>query len=275
MTRMHTRPIPRTGEQLPVLGLGTWQTFDVDPDPAARAPIDAVLRAFLDGGARVIDSSPMYARSEEVTGDELATIGAVGKAFLATKVWTSGKREGIAQMKRSMTRMRTTRLDLMQIHNLLDFRTHLPVLREWKAAGTIRYLGVTHYQHGHFDLIEKLMREEQLDFIQVPYSVVDRIAEQRILPAARDTGTAVLVMTPFESGALFAKVRGTPLPAWAGELECTSWAQLFLKFVIGHPAVTCPLAATSNPAHIADNLRAGFGPLPDETLRAELASALA
>jgi len=215
----------------------------------------------------------MYGRAEEVTGDELAAIGAIGTPFLATKVWTSGKQAGIDQMKRSLARMR--RVDLMQVHNLLDWQTHLPVLRDWKAAGTFRYLGVTHYQHAQFGTIEKLMRGEQLDFIQIPYSIVDRVAEARILPAARDTGTAVLVMTPFESGALFRQVRGTPLPSWAGELGCTSWAQVFLKFILGHPAVTCPIPATSSAAHLADNLGAGDGPLPDEGLRAKMAAALA
>ena len=266
------RAIPRTGEMLPVVGLGTWQRFDVGA--GQRGDIDDVLRRFVAAGARVIDSSPMYGRAEETTGDALAAIGAVGKPFLATKVWTTGKREGIAQMTRSMARMRTTTMDLMQVHNLLDVDTHLPVLREWKAAGTIRYLGVTHYQHAAFDALEKLMRGGGLDFIQIPYSVEDRLAEQRILPAARDTGTAVLVMTPFESGALFRRVRDKPLPPLAGELGCASWAELLLKFVIAHPAVTCPIPATSDPAHVAENLRAGEGRLPDEREREALAALL-
>ena len=272
--KMNTRAIPRSGEQLPVIGLGTWQTFDVGAGKAERAPLDEVLEKLLAAGARVIDSSPMYGRAEEVTGDELAALGALGKPFLATKVWTSGKQAGIDQMKRSMKRMRTEKLDLMQVHNLLDYQTHLPVLRDWKAAGTIRYLGVTHYQHGQFDLIEKLMKTEKLDFIQIPYSIVDRTAEARVLPTAQDTGTAVLVMTPFESGALFGKVKGKPLPAWASELSCTSWAQVFLKFILGHPAVTCPIPATNKAAHLADNLLAGFGPLPDEKQRAAMRAVL-
>lgn len=271
---MHTRPIPKTKEQLPVIGLGTWQTFDVGAGAEERKPVAAVLEAFLAAGGKVIDSSPMYGNAEEVTGDELATINAVSKAFLATKVWTSGKREGIAQMERSMKRMRTEKLDLMQVHNLVDHKTHLPVLREWKQAGKIRYLGVTHYQHSQFDVIEKLMRDEALDFIQIPYSIVDRRAEQRILPAAADTGTAVLVMQPFESGALFRQVKGKALPGIAKELDITSWAQVFLKFLIGHPAVTCPIPATSKPAHLADNLQAGFGRVPDGKQREQLAAAL-
>jgi len=271
--RMLTRTIPSSGEALPVIGLGTWQTFDVGA--GGRAPLDDVLTKLLAAGARVIDSSPMYGRAEEVTGDELAAIGAIGKPFLATKVWTSGKREGIAQMQRSMQRMRTKVMDLMQVHNLLDVHTHLPVLREWKAAGTIRYLGVTHYQHGQFAAIEKLMKTEKLDFIQIPYTIVDRVAEQRILPTAIDTGTAVLVMTPFESGRLFAHVKGKQLPAWAKDLDCTSWAQFFLKFLIGHPAVTCPIPATSNPVHVADNLLAGVGRLPDAKQREQMAALFA
>jgi aryl-alcohol dehydrogenase-like predicted oxidoreductase len=271
---MLTRVIPRTGEQLPAIGLGTWQTFDVGADRAERAPLDDVLQRLLAAGGRVIDSSPMYGRAEEVTGDELAAIGA-SSAFLATKVWTSGKQAGIDQMKRSLGRLRTSRIDLMQIHNLLDWQTHLPVLREWKAAGTIRYLGVTHYQHAQLGAIEKLMRGEQLDFIQIPYSIADRAVEARILPAALDTGTAVLVMTPFESGALFRRVAGKALPGWAAELECTSWSQIFLKFILGHPAVTCPIPATSSPTHIADNVQAGVGPLPDAALRAKMAALFA
>jgi diketogulonate reductase-like aldo/keto reductase len=285
---MNTRAIPKTGEQMPCVGLGTWQTFDVGASRKEREPIEEVLKAFLDTGARLIDSSPMYGRAEEVTGDALAAIGAGGpaptasmtrggppaKPFLATKVWTTGKQAGIDEMTRSMKRMRTGRMDLMQIHNLLDWKTHLPVLREWKAAGKIRYLGVTHYQHGQFDEIEKLVRDDKLDFIQIPYSIVDRAAERRLLPAAADNATAVLVMTPFESGALFRQVAGKPLPAVAAEIDCTSWAQFFLKFILGHPAITCPIPATSNPKHVADNLRAGFGRVPDAKQRDQMRTAI-
>ena len=262
---MNTRPIPRTKEAIPTVGLGTWQAFDVDP--GGRAPLVEVMRQFLAAGARVIDSSPMYGRAESVVGDVLNDLGAIGTPFLATKVWTRGKREGISEMERSRTRMRAERIDLMQIHNLLDWQTHLPVLREMKQAGKIRYLGVTHYAHGELAQIEKLMRSEALDFIQVPYNVADRAVEARVLPAAADTGTAVLVMRPFEEGALFRRVKGKPLPAWAAEIDCTSWAQLFLKFIIGHPAVTCPIPATADPKHLADNIRAGFGRLPDAAQR--------
>jgi len=268
--RVLTRKIPRTGEELPAIGLGTWQTFDVEP--RGHAPLQEVLTKFFAAGARLIDSSPMYGRAEETTGDLLAKVG--GAPFLATKVWTSGKQAGIDQMKRSMQRMRATRMDLMQVHNLLDYKTHLPVLREWKAAGTIRYLGVTHYQHGAFDAIEKLMREEQLDFIQIPYSITDTLAEERLLPTAIETGTAVIVMTPFESGALFRHVRGKQLPQWAAEAGIASWAQFFLKWILGHAAVTCPIPATSNPAHLADVMQAGTGALPDVKLRGKMRQVL-
>jgi aryl-alcohol dehydrogenase-like predicted oxidoreductase len=262
---MNTRPIPRTKEAIPTVGLGTWQAFDVDAK--ARAPQTEVVKQFFAAGGRVIDSSPMYGRAEAVVGDVLAELGAIGTPFLATKVWTRGKREGIAQMEQSRSRMRAQRIDLMQIHNLLDWQTHLPVLREMKQAGTIRYLGVTHYSHAELPQIERMMRSDALDFIQIPYNLADRAVEARVLPAAADTGTAVLVMRPFDEGGLFRRVRGKPLPGLAAELDCTSWAQLFLKFIIGHPAVTCPIPATSDPAHLADNIKAGSGRLPDAAQR--------
>jgi aryl-alcohol dehydrogenase-like predicted oxidoreductase len=285
---MLTRPIPKSKEAVPVIGLGTWQTFDVGASAAERAPVAEVLRRFLAAGGRVVDSSPMYGRAEEVTGDVLAaleaerrrTAGASGAArrgvspFLATKVWTTGRDEGIREMRRSMKRMRTARLDLMQVHNLVDVETHLPVLRDWKKAGTIRYLGVTHYQQSESERIERLMRTEALDFVQIPYSLARRQAEARLLPAARDTGTAVLVMQPFETGELFRRVKGKSLPDFAAEFDCKSFAQFFLKFVVSHPAVTCPLPATSNPKHVDDNVQAGFGRLPDEALRRKMVAFL-
>lgn len=267
---MITRPIPKSGERIPCVGLGTWQTFDVGHSPEERSAVAEVLKAFFAAGGRVIDSSPMYGRAEEVTGDTVASLGASGTPFLATKVWTSGKAEGIAQMERSFRLMRTKRMDLMQVHNLVDVKTHLPVLREWKKAGKIRYLGVTHYSHGAFDELERLMRTEALDFVQLPYSLGDREAERRLLPAAADTGTAVVVMRPFQEGALFKRAAGKKLPAWAADLDCTSFAQLFLKFILAHPAVTCPIPATSKAKHLADNVRAGFGPLPDAAMRRKL-----
>jgi aryl-alcohol dehydrogenase-like predicted oxidoreductase len=264
---MLARPIPRTGEAIPVVGLGTWQTFDLRDGDAARAQLLEVLRRFFTAGGRVIDSSPMYGRAESVVGDLVAALGSPGPPFLATKVWTSGKQSGIDQMERSLARMRVPRLDLMQVHNLLDWRTHLPVLREWKAAGRIRYLGITHYARGAFAELEQVMRTEEVDFVQLPYNVGDRHAEARLLPAAAATGTAVLVMRPFGEGELLRQVRRRPLPAVARELACASWAELLLKFILAHPAVTCAIPATADPAHLVENLRAGQGPLPDEGQR--------
>lgn len=269
---MITRQIPRTKEALPAIGLGTWQAFDVDPAGEPRCA--DVVRDFLALGGRVIDSSPMYGKAETVVGNVLDRIGQIGAPFLATKVWTRGATAGERQMEHSRQVMRAPRIDLMQIHNLLDWQTHLPILRAMKQKGTIRYLGITHYSHQELPQIERLMKSESLDFIQVPYNVLDRTVEARILPAAIDTGTAVLVMRPFEEGALFHRVRGTPLPAWAAEIDCTSWSQVFLKFILAHPAVTCPIPATHNPAHLADNMKAGLGRLPDAGQRQAMIAAL-
>jgi diketogulonate reductase-like aldo/keto reductase len=259
--RMRMRPIPRTGEELPAIGMGTWRTFDT----AERTALVDVARTLLDAGGAVIDSSPMYGRSETTVGEVLRDLGATRRAFLATKVWTSGKEEGIAQMRESIRKM--GRVDLMQIHNLLDWRTHLPTLRAWKDSGTIRYWGITHYSLSAFAELESIVAAEKPDFVQLPYSLGVREAEQRLLPACAAHGAAVLVMRPFEGGSLFADARKRPLPEWAAEIDCASWAQVFLKFILGHPAVTCPIPATSNPAHMADDVRAGFGRLPDEAMR--------
>jgi len=266
-----TRSIPSTGEKIPALGLGTWQTFDLPGDRVAA--VQPVVDRFFELGGRLIDSSPMYGDAEAAVGALLA--GRKDKAarpFLATKVWTSGKADGAAQMRRSAERFRVKQIDLMQVHNLLDWKTHLPVLREWKQAGTFRYIGVTHYQHSAFDELERIIQREKIDAVQLPYSVVDREAEKRLLPAARDAGVAVLVMSPFESGALFRQVKGKPLPVWAADIDCTSWAQLFLKFLLGHPAVTCPLPATAKPRHLDDNMTALRGRLPDAALRERIAA---
>lgn len=271
---MATRPVPRTGEAIPVIGLGTWQTFDVGSGEAERAPRREVLQRFLAAGGRVIDSSPMYGRAEEVTGDLLAGLPGAPRPFLATKVWTRGRAEGEAQIRESMRRLRTERLDLLQIHNLLDWETHLPTLRRLKERGTIRYLGITHYARSAFGELERLLRTEGLDFVQLPYSAATREAERRLLPAARETGTAVLVMRPFEEGELFRAVKGRPLPAWAGELGAGSWGEIFLRFILSHPAVTAVLPATSNPRHLDENVRAGRGPTPDAALRRRMAEDL-
>jgi diketogulonate reductase-like aldo/keto reductase len=262
---MNTRKIPRTGEALPVIGLGTWQTFDVGDSPAQRGPLAQVLEKFFAAGAKVIDSSPMYGRAENVLGDLLRASSSRPKAFLATKVWTSGKERGVEQMSESIRRMAAGRMDLMQVHNLVDWKTHLETLRAWKQEGRVRYIGVTHYARSAFDELEQIVRKERLDFVQLPYSIAFRDAEKRLLPAARETGTAVLVMRPFEGGSLFSQTRGKPLPDFAREMGCESWAQYFLKFILGHPAVTCPIPATANPRHVEDNLRAGLGAFPEDS----------
>jgi aryl-alcohol dehydrogenase-like predicted oxidoreductase len=272
--KMLTRRIPRSGEALPAIGLGTWQTFDVEDGPA-RAPLREVLRRFLEAGGRVIDSSPMYGRAEETTGDLLAELRPAAAPFLATKVWTRGREDGERGLAESFRRMRTSRMDLVQVHNLLDVETHLATLREWKAEGRVRYLGVTHWVPSAFDDLERLVRSAGLDFVQLPYSVATRDAEERLFPAAADAGVAVLVNRPFEEGALFRSVRGKSLPAWAKELGCKAWSEVFLKFILGHPAVTSVLPATSKPEHLAENVRAGFGTLPDEALRRRIAAELA
>ncbi len=272
---MRTRKIPSTGEALPCIGMGTWSTFDVADAPAGRQPLREVLRRFLAAGGRCIDSSPMYGRAEAVVGELIAEQPAGPKPFLATKVWTRGREEGIAAMQRSMRLMARGRpLDLMQVHNLLDWRTHLPTLREMKAKGTIRYWGITHYQLSALGELEQIVRSEKPDFVQLPYSVAVREADKRLLPACAEAGAAVLVMRPFEGGSLFREARQKPLPAWAAEIDCTSWAQVFLKFILGHPAVTCPIPATGNPLHMEDDLKAGFGRLPDEALRKRIVKEL-
>ena len=271
---LHVRAIPATGETLPVIGLGTWRTFDVGPTLAARAPQREVLRRFIDQGGRVVDSSPMYGAAESVVGDLAADLGAGDALFLATKVWTSGRDAGVAQMQESLRRLRRARLELMQIHNLLDWRTHLRTLREWKAAGRLRYVGVTHYTAGAYDELERVLRQEPLDFVQVNYSLGEREAERTILPLARDRGIAVLVNRPFAEGGLFRRVREQPLPSWAGDIECASWAQVFLKWIVAHPAVTCAIPATTRPEHLLENMAAGRGVLPDAAMRERIAKSL-
>jgi aryl-alcohol dehydrogenase-like predicted oxidoreductase len=268
---MLSRPIPSSGEPLPAIGLGTWSTFDVGGDAAERAPLREVLRRLFDAGGRAIDSSPMYGRSESVVGDLISGTPWAKQAFVATKVWTTGRAAGEAQMVESERRM-GGRLDLVQVHNLLDWKAHLPTLRAWKASGRIRYTGITHYSLSAFDDLEAIVRQEKVDFVQLPYSVGVREAERRLLPAAADAGCAVIVMRPLEAGALMARARGRPLPPFAAELGATSWAQLLLKFILGHPAVTVAIPATSDPAHAADDLAAGAGPLPDEAMREKIAS---
>jgi diketogulonate reductase-like aldo/keto reductase len=264
--RMQTRKIPSTGEQLPVVGCGTWRTFDVGSSPADRAPLADVLKVLFETGGSVIDSSPMYGKAEGVVGDLLAAAGTRDKAFLATKVWTSGRDAGIAQMNESFRLMKTSRIDLMQIHNLLDWQAHLPTLRAWKKEGRIRYLGVTHYTSSAHDSLAAVLKQGGFDFVQVNYSLDDRAAERRLLPAAADNGVAVLINLPFGGGGLLRKLSSRPLPGWAVEIGCTSWAQILLKFVLANKAVTCAIPGTSNPQHMRDNAQAGLGAYPDAAL---------
>jgi len=260
------RRVPKTGEAIPAVGLGTWQVFDVASDAKEKAQAQETLKVFVELGGRVIDSSPMYGSSESVTGELAAGLG-VNKLFVATKVWTSGRQAGLRQMEESMKKLRVERLDLMQVHNLVDAATHLATLREWKKAGRVRYLGVTHYHAGAHADLEKIIGPGAIDFVQVNYSLAEPEADRRLLAAAADSRTAVIVNRPFAEGSMFRRVRDKPLPAWAQEIGCASWAQFFLKWILGHPAVTCAIPGTRNPRHVADNLGAASGPLPDEAMR--------
>ena len=264
---MLTRTIPSSGEKLPVIGLGTWQAFDVDLTADSRRQLEEVLSLFVKFGGRVIDSSPMYGRAEEVIGDLTATLGILDKLFLATKVWTHGKESGIKSTERSMALLRTKRIDLMQVHNLLDVHTHLATLREWKEQGRIRYVGITHYEAGAFGEMENLMRSEKLDFVQINYSLMEPEAEQSLLPLAHERGIAVLANRPLGAGDLFGKVRSKPLPDWASEFDCRSWAQFFLKWIVAHSAITCAIPATNKAGHHEDNMQGGTGRLPDPKTR--------
>jgi aryl-alcohol dehydrogenase-like predicted oxidoreductase len=265
------RPIPRSGEALPVIGLGTWQTFDVGGDQAARAPLREVLGEFARLGGSVVDSSPMYGSSESVAGDLTAELKLRKQLFIATKVWTSGREAGIRQMEQSFRRLRAERIDLMQVHNLVDWGTHLATLRRWKEQGKIRYIGVTHYTASAYDDLARVLESEEIDFVQLNYSVAEREAERRLLPLAADRRIAVLVNRPFAGGPLFRKVRDKPLPPWAKEIGCATWAQFFLKFVVSHPAVTCAIPATSKVAHLTDNMQGGMGNIPDGAMRERMA----
>ncbi|WP_217900204.1 aldo/keto reductase [Noviherbaspirillum humi] len=269
---MLARRIPSNGESLPMIGLGTWQTFDVGTAPAERAPLEAVLKEFVALGGRLIDSSPMYGNSEIVAGDLTAALGLRQKLFIATKVWTSGKRAGIEQMEDSMGKLRADPIDLMQVHNLVDVSTHLATLREWKQIGRVRHIGVTHYAASAHDAVARVISGEPVDFIQINYSVGEREAERRLLPLARDRGVAVIINRPFAGGDMFRRLRSKPLPGWAAEIDCDSWAQLLLKFVVSHPAVTCAIPATARVEHLRDNMKAGMGRMPDEKMRARIAA---
>jgi len=273
MTKAHaaqpleTRRIPKSGEAIPVVGLGTWQVFDVAGNASGLDEARDALERFVTLGGRVVDSSPMYGSSEAVLGDLAASLGVQDRLWVATKVWTSGREAGIRQMEDSMAKLRVARLDLMQVHNLVDADRHLATLAEWKKAGRIRYVGITHYHAGAYAEVERYVAKGNLDFLQINYSLAEREAAKRLLPLAAETRTAVIVNRPFAEGALFSRVRGKPLPPWAGEVGCASWAQLFLKWILANPAVTCAIPGTRNARHVEDNLAAGRGALPDAAMR--------
>ncbi len=262
-----TRQIPSTGESIPVIGMGTWQTFDVGSNREERSHLKQVLKAFVELGGRVIDSSPMYGTSEKVVGDLAKELGVLDKLFMATKVWTSGKEAGIRQMKDSMSKMQRAPMDLMQVHNLLDLDTHLKTLRNWKEEGKIRYIGITHYTDSNHDRLTRLIETESIDFVQINYSIQSRNIENRLLPAAANHGVAVIINRPYEGGSLFRKVTGKPLPEWAEEWDIHSWGQFFLKYMLADKAVTCVIPATSKEKHMLDNMQAGYGRLPSTKVR--------
>lgn len=261
------KSIPSTGERLSVIGVGTSRTFNVDSATAAQSPLAEVMQAFFDNDGQLIDSSPMYGSAEAVTGTLLKQINNKQNLFTATKVWTNGKHEGISQMERSMQRMGVDKIDLMQIHNLRDWKTHIDTLVDWKDRGKIRYIGITTSHGRYHDELEEILQQLPLDFVQFSYNILDRDAEQRLLPIASERGIATLINRPYQRGSLFRKVRGESLPDWVSEFDCASWGQFFLKFIAAHPAVTCIIPATSKLKHMVDNMAAGYGRLPDEPTR--------
>ncbi|MBI3790061.1 MAG: aldo/keto reductase [Gemmatimonadetes bacterium] len=264
---VHTRPIPSSGERLPIIGLGSWITFNVGRDVEARLACTEVIRHFFARGGRLIDSSPMYGSSQEVIGAALRALGSPRGVFAADKIWSSSPSEGPTQAEETRRRWGVTRLDLLQVHNLEAWEAHLPRLFEMKAAGAIRYVGVTTSHGRRTSETERLVRTQPLDFVQVTYNIVDRELDARLLPLARDRGIAVIVNRPFQEGALLARFARRPLPAWAREFGAASWPQFLLKFVVSHAAVTCAIPATSQPAHVIENMDAAYGPLPDATQR--------
>jgi aryl-alcohol dehydrogenase-like predicted oxidoreductase len=275
--KLLTRAIPSSGESIPAIGLGTSGPFEVTGGESARAPLREVLQGFFTSGATLIDTSPMYSTAEAVLGD-LLTPEQQAKVFLATKVWTPGsgghgEAKGIEQMQRSMSLLKHKRIELMQVHNLVDLDVHLKTLRRWKAEGKIKYIGVTHYTTSSYPDLIDIVQREKLDFIQFNYSVTTRDAEKKLLPLCADKGVAVLINRAFEDGNLFTRVQGKPLPPWAADFGAKTWAQVFLKFVLAHPAVTCVIPATGKLKNLVDNLSAGIGALPDARQRAQIVAA--
>jgi diketogulonate reductase-like aldo/keto reductase len=262
-----SRPVPSSGEALPVVGLGSWITFNVGDDPVARDACAEVMRAFFEAGGRLIDSSPMYGSSQAVIGHGVSRFGGPRHLFSADKVWTSSGARGPAQVEASRRRWGIPHFDLLQVHNLLSWEEHLRTLFAMKAAGQLRYVGITTSEGRRHREFERIMRGQPLDFVQLTYNILDREAEDRLLPLARDRGMGVIVNRTFRQGALLAQVERSPLPAWAGEIGCASWAQILIKFAISHPAVTCAIPATTRVDHVRENMAAARGPLPDEAMR--------
>ena len=270
---LSTHPIPSSGERLPRVGLGTWITFNVGNDPPARAHCAEVMRAFFEAGGRLVDSSPMYGSSQGVVGEGLQSLGAQQRVFAADKVWTGA--DGVAQVEASRALWQVPRFDLLQVHNLLAWEKQLPLLQQMKAQGRLRYVGITTSEgrrHGEF---EQIMRSQRLDFVQFTYNLLDREAEQRLLPLAAERGIAVLVNRPFQQGELLRRLQRSPLPPWAGEIGCRSWAQFALKFILAHPAVTCAIPATRRIEHVRENVACAGGVLPDAATRQRMAAYVA
>jgi diketogulonate reductase-like aldo/keto reductase len=270
-----TRPIPSTGEPLPVVGLGSWITFNVGDDPVARDACTDVMRNFVDAGGRLIDSSPMYGSSQDTIGYGLKKAGLIGRVFSADKVWISPGTDGPPQIERSRRKWQVNRFDLLQVHNLLDWEAHLPTLFAMKAAGQLRYVGITTSEGRRHGTVEQIMKSQPLDFIQFTYNPVDREVEQRLLPLALDRRIAVIVNRPFREGALLHALAKSKLPPWAAEVDCTSWAQLVLKFIVSHPAVTCAIPATTRVDHVRENMNAATGRQPDAAMRQRIVAAVA